>query len=197
MTKECSTTGCPRPMKARGMCNACYERWRRNGHDGVPALRPLRKPDASPAEALRFLLKRTKEEGDHRCLIWQGRPTKNGYARIFHKGVARNGHAVTRMLVDEIILGDDRRPDGTIACHSRQCISRACINPMHIRWDTPSANNIDAREMRRVAGQKLTQADADAIRTRCEGGESQRAVGADYGICQQNVSAIVTGKSWK
>jgi hypothetical protein len=31
MAKTCSTEGCERPVRARGMCVTCYNQWRRDG----------------------------------------------------------------------------------------------------------------------------------------------------------------------
>lgn len=44
---------------------------------------------------------------------------------------------------------------------------------------------------------KLTENDIPTIRARCASGESQRAVAADYGVCQPNVWFIVQRKTWE
>lgn len=82
---------------------------------------------------------------------------------------------------------------GMHASHS--CHFTLCINPDHLKPATNLQNQQEgARALRKA--QKLTPEAVRDIRARVAAGEFQRAVGADYGIAQGDVSHIVHRHWW-
>lgn len=50
-SKTCKVPGCDRPVKARGLCGPCYDKWRSRGIPGMPkfeAIRPQKKKTTKP-----------------------------------------------------------------------------------------------------------------------------------------------------
>jgi hypothetical protein len=62
--------------------------------------------------------------------------------------------------------------------------------PGNVRW------NDAAGQIRNSSGAKITMDIAEEIRRRCDAGETQRALAAEFNICQQSVSQVVTGRTW-
>jgi hypothetical protein len=82
------------------------------------------------------------------------------------------------------------------------CGNRACCNPDHIAWGDQSANEMDkvahglSNRGSRHGMSKLTEGDVRDIRRRCANGEYQYKLADEYGIAQQSVSELITGKTW-
>ena len=93
-------------------------------------------------------------------------------------------------------------PEGMVVMH--KCDIRLCINPDHLMLGTCADNNRDCSRKGRTPdrrGEKNTQAKlsrADIIESleMLQSGMSQREVARRFGICQQHVSEIATGKQW-
>ena len=124
------------------------------------------------------------------CLEWQGVKIANGYGRR-----ALGGRMI---LVHRIacLAHHGPAPAGAPdALHS--CDNRACFNPLHLRWGTPS-ENMRERSMRsaRHAGLKLTPEQVTAIRRALAGGETGASIGRRYGVSHGTVSYIKHGKTW-
>jgi len=75
----------------------------------------------------------------------------------------------------------------------------------NLEWVTASGNkNHSLRVLKRGrcfndafwAGRKLNEDQVRGMRARCEAGESQSSVAADYGVLRETVSRIVNRKSW-
>ncbi len=70
----------------------------------------------------------------------------------------------------------------------------------NLRWGTTAENEHDKRRHGtssagdRNGQAKISAGQAEAIRTRARGGESQRSIARDVGLSQGQVSKIVTGK---
>jgi hypothetical protein len=89
------------------------------------------------------------------------------------------------------------RPNGQECCHNDGDPSNN--NLSNLRWDTPTANQADrvkhgtSNRGEQCGTAKLTQAQVDAIR---KDTRLQREIAADYGVLQNNISRIKSGKRW-
>lgn len=102
----------------------------------------------------RFEAKIDKSAGLLGCWIWTGaynRPSEKfkrkhgaGESRRPVFGITRRdvhyAHRVALSLADGVPL-DERV--GLEACHQPWCNNYQCVNPAHLRWDTPAANRAD------------------------------------------------------
>lgn len=90
------------------------------------------------------------------------------------------------------------RPQGMEACHNNG-------NPFdnrleNLRWDTPRNNQLDrikhgtSNRGERCAAAKLTEAQVRAILADTR---LQRIIAAEYGVLQNTISRIKSGKRWK
>lgn len=171
-------------------------------------------PVAQARLVARFWSKVNKTDG---CWLWIGAIRRdNGYG-AFMVGSRRDGdkrmdyaHRVSYALAHGPI------PSGMLVRHG--CDTPACVKPGHLSLGTQTQNMQDAAERGRTTkgdrhpwrtnpelirrgeghhGAKLTDDQVRAIRQRySEGGISQRQLGAQYGIQQGAVSAILRGKKW-
>ena len=80
-------------------------------------------------------------------------------------------------------------------CVLHACDTPTCVRLAHLRIGTRAQNMRDAALKGRVRS-KLSPSGVREIRRRATLGESQRAIGLDYGICQPNVSMIVNRETW-
>jgi hypothetical protein len=132
-------------------------------------------------------------EGDD-CLIWPF--GKSGYRKITERGVRTYIHR----LVCEKTFGPAPSPDHE-AAHSCGRGGLGCVAKRHLRWATPSENQLD-RSLHgtdnggeRNASAKLTAAQIQEIRA-LKGQVFQRDIAARFGVTQQQVSRIQSGKRW-
>lgn len=188
--KTCKNDDCNRPLKSRGMCNTCYERWRRNGANGA-TLRAHRKPGMSNAQVVNHILEKTVINESSGCMIWQGATNGTGYGSLLYDGRIW----VTHVLVQTILVGP--RPDGMDCCHSRDCVSRRCVNPDHLRWDSRQANMIDAREVGTIANQRLSREDVTEIRAMIDSGEEPESVAERFDMTTHYLRRILRNDIWE
>jgi hypothetical protein len=101
-------------------------------------------------------------------------------------------------LVLEAFVGP--RPPGLICCHYDGNPSNNRLE--NLRWDTYAANEADklrhgTRAMGSSARSKLCEVEVLEIRRRRSEGVRIRQLAETYGVCHQNIEAIVHGKSWR
>jgi hypothetical protein len=136
--------------------------------------------------------------GPDECWEWTASRTTFGYGQINIDHKPQRAHRVAWELAHGPI------PDGLCVLHS--CDNPPCVNPAHLRIGTDAENIVDmwSRERRtrspRLRGEahgraKLTDAQVAAIRERFAAGESQSALGREYGVSQSQVHLIVRGES--
>lgn len=177
---------------------------RKAGYDPF-AFRP--KPTAW---TLKEMLANTKPEGD--CMIWQGTAFPTGYPRSPHealKGVDRYAHReVYKLMHGEL-------PEGMWICHT--CDVKMCINPEHMEAMTPQErvhmslkrDRFDKwmRTGKRLDGEaarpgwtnnKLTVGMVRYIKRACiDRTFTQRELAKRFGVTQNAINAINTGRTWK
>jgi len=121
------------------------------------------------------------------CIIWPYSIADGGYAQLVFGGRVRLGH----QIACETAHGP--RPAGMWAAHG--CGVRACINPGHLRWATPSENSAD-RLLHGTAGWKLTPDSVAEIRALVAQGFPQRQVAKRFGVTQTTVHHVAAGHTW-
>jgi hypothetical protein len=121
------------------------------------------------------------------CWEWTGSPTHYGYG-VFC------GLYVHRLTWADLI---GPIPDGTLVLH--RCDNRICVNPDHLFLGTHADNTKDmlskGREARgsRLPQTRLSAEDVIAIR-RLKGTMTQQAIALRFGVRQNTVSRILSGK---
>lgn len=127
------------------------------------------------------------------CLLWTRCVSSSGYASLWADGAWQSAHR----YICKTLYGD---PNGREAAHS--CGVRRCINPRHLRWATPSENNLDKRQHGtatrgdRATCRTLLSDQVGEIRERLARGERQSVLAAEYGVTQPAISDINTGRTW-
>jgi hypothetical protein len=130
------------------------------------------------------------------CLIWPYSKGSNGYGLVKHNGK----HALVHRLVCEEVNG----PPPTLkheAAHSCGNGHLGCVNPKHLRWDTPKGNAADRiihgthRRGERQWQAKLTVDKVLAIRS-LEGKFTKKEIGNMFGVVRQTISDIILRKKW-
>jgi DNA-binding CsgD family transcriptional regulator len=149
---------------------------------------------------LEKFLERVDRTGD--CWMWTGTLNNGGYGVLSVKGISMRAHRLSWEL------HNGRIPDGpgyhgTVVAH--KCDVRACVNPAHLFLTDQSGNLLDCREKGRAykafgeeAGRAvLTEKDVEQIRARALSGEERGSIAKDFGITNQSVVDICSGKTWR
>lgn len=127
------------------------------------------------------------------CLIWPF-STARGYGEFQYVGKKHYAHR----YMCELVHGEPVAPDYQ-AAHSCGNGEDGCVNPNHLSWKTPSANQLDKREHGTVPPRevryKLTPKQVLEIRS-LKGLRTQDDLAKMFGVGRQNIGAILTGRSW-
>lgn len=128
------------------------------------------------------------------CRIWIGRTMRGGYGHLNWDGRGWYAHRAAWTLANGTI------PDGLKVCH--QCDTPACINVEHLFLGTDANNVADkVAKGRQAKGEKIaihvrgensptaTLTDSQVRAIRAASGP-QRAIAAQFGVCQMTVSNI-------
>jgi hypothetical protein len=141
----------------------------------------------------RFMEKVRKGEN---CWEWIGGKQAHGYGVIRQNGKNKSAHRISYQLFIGII------PDGLCVLH--KCDNPSCVNPDHLFLGTQLDNNRDAIAKGRTyypKGEnnhsKLLNIHIPIIRKLHKRGISQTNIAKQYGVSQQLISNIITGKTWK
>lgn len=126
----CSIDGCDKPVKARGWCNAHYQRHAKYGD-----------PEAGRAlndAPLKFLLSIDLDKEIMDCIIWPYALTRGGYGQFKNRGEKQAPH---RFMCERM---HGPAPSGEHhAAHSCGNGRGGCVNPFHLEWKTPKENAVD------------------------------------------------------
>lgn len=164
---------------------------------------------AGPDVEAKFWERVRKGEDPDACWLWDGSHAGNGYPKM-HVTITVHRYAYT-LLVGPI-------PEGLHLLHS--CDNPGCLNPAHLRPDTPQANRADCvakgrqakgdRSSRRLYPElyppmrgernghaKITAARVIEMRQRyAAGGVSQSQLAREYEVNQAEVCRILNRKRW-
>lgn len=122
MDNICNVSGCLKPKKGAGFCNAHHLRYWRHGD-------PL-GGRVTPETVHRYFTKMTERRGD--CLIWKGSIKSGGYGSLKISGV----EVATHRYAYEQVFGNI--PSGLDIDHL--CHVRECCNVRHLRAVTRKQN---------------------------------------------------------
>jgi hypothetical protein len=195
MDITCSIEGCSNPKRARGWCTTHYQRWQRHGDPRADVIN--KPPDGEP---LAYFYAHINDETD-KCLEWPYAITDRGYGRVGVDGRQEYVHilACTRQ--------HGPRPPGMEATHAPViCHNRACFNPRHLAWETPSTNNSTHKLLDGTAAlgeqnplARLTEVQVNEIRRRwAQGGRiSKRALATEYGVSEMTIGRLLRGELWR
>lgn len=192
VSAKCSVNDCDRVPYAHGLCRRHYDRKRQCG-DPEGGDRRLSFNVMSPD----FWEHVDRSGGPSSCWPWKHGLDSNGYGSITRKPRVYSTHRVAYTLAVGPI------PDGIYVLH--RCDNRPCCNPDHLFLGSHADNMADMKSKGRgrsgnkggaaAHNKKLTQLQVDEIRRRYPG-ESQPALGREFGVSASQISRIVTGKRW-
>lgn len=151
-TKNCSVDNCARLYRAKGYCSFHLYRFNRYGDPEVDAgLTPEGEP-------LRWIMKLLDKPPTTECIPWPWNTTGQGYGQVSLLGKTRNASAAVMIIRS----GLDEHPEGWQVCHMPIiCHNRSCVNPLHLKWDTPTGNHAD-RVSDRTDGFRFSPKSTDA-----------------------------------
>lgn len=134
----CFTLGCESTAIARGLCQRCWQRWRRS-HD------PSIDTTGLITQESRFW-SRVDRRGEHVCWVWQG-SLHDGYGYVHLKGFPAGAHRVSWLLLKGSLPVPPLELDHI-------CRNRACVNPNHLE---PVTHRVNVLRGEGVAAQKSRQ----------------------------------------
>lgn len=193
--RRCSVEGCGRPHEGKGFCPAHLFRFNKHGDamKGIPIIN-------SKKARIDFVKNNFHIFYDVSALgCWEWNRSffvKTGYGRIKVGNKTRLAHRLSY----EIHRGDI--PAGMLVCHT--CDNRKCVNPDHLFLGDHQANTDDCAQKGRRANlkgvqcpwSKLSVHQVQEIRRRYAQGETQLALGVEFGVSQTNVGRIVNRKTY-
>jgi len=153
--------------------------------------------DYTPKQIANFWSKVDKSGGFFECWNWTGAHFSKGYGCVSLHGKQRLAHRVAWTITNGSIT------DGLYVCH--HCDNPNCCNPLHLFLGTAKDNRIDCIQKGRAniafgerhPSAKLTREQAQQIRQRYANGESQMALGREFGVSGTTIHYLVKGKTWK
>lgn len=154
---SCYVEGCTRPLYARGLCMADYQRLRKYGDPY------FRRTFTRIGEANRFWSKVDKT-GD--CWIWTGGKHASGYGKFWRDdGRAARPHRwsyenANGPIPDGLDIDHRCHNDDPACVAGVNCRHRLCVNPDHLEAVTPKVNNARGR----------TVGNANLAKTHCPAG---------------------------
>jgi hypothetical protein len=153
----------------------------------------MTSPNLGKSKCRLWLLEHAAYDGDD-CLIWPFNRCR-GYGLFGHMGEMLYAHR----FMCELVHGE--APSTTHhAAHTCGRGQDGCVNPKHLEWKTPSANQLDKRihggAYRGGRKRKLTVREVRVIRA-MNGRATHDEMAQWFEISRRNVGAIVDGRTWK
>lgn len=135
-----------------------------------------------------------KSGGDDACWIWTGPKIKDNYGRFHLREQKFQAHRVSYAIAHGGLESD------VLICH--HCDNPPCVNPKHLFIGTHRDNNLDKLEKGRAGvpygeqhwASKLTP---DAVRMIRASQKTQRRLAAEFGVSQDQISAIKRREAWR
>lgn len=129
------------------------------------------------------------------CLIWPYART-DGYAVMSTGGRPRTVHRMACIAVHGQPPSKEYE-----AAHTCGGGAMGCVNPRHLRWATPAANQADraihgtSNRGERCASSKLTEDEVNVIRS-LKGTMTQQDIASIFGVNYITVGDIHNGRTW-
>jgi hypothetical protein len=135
------------------------------------------------------------------CWVFTGYVCKQtGYGKIANRPGPPIGAHVAAYLVNYGSM-----PDGLQVLHA--CDNRRCVRPEHLRAGTQKENMRECVERQRqvpsycqgqdVGNASLTNDHVRSVKAALAAGERGRSLARRFGVSEQVISAIKTGRSWR
>lgn len=131
------------------------------------------------------------------CVVWPySKAGQRRYGQVYVRSKPHYAHE----LAIEVRLGP--RPNGMIVLHG-ECNNPSCMNYRHLRWGTPSENNLDRRRDGtapigiRNPQARLNDEEVKKIRERYANGEAQRKLATEYGVGVMTINRAIRSESWR
>ena len=133
---------------------------------------------------------------DNGCLEFR-RNLRNGYGRVKLGDKTFSAHRIVLEAIEPAPSKNHK------VLHS--CDNPCCVNISHLRWGTQKENTQDAIDRGRYVKMvgttngraKLSNEDISEIKRLYSLGQTQRQIGNLFGMSNQMISNIITGKAWK
>ena len=129
------------------------------------------------------------------CWEWSGLRDRKGYARMRVAGAATAfGHRNALLARGEVVARE------LYVLHA--CDNPPCVNPVHLRGDTPTENARERSQRGRsccgAAHHRAKLDDADAFMVRAEkwAGFTHRQIAEHYGVSKSAIDHVVAGRSF-
>lgn len=160
--------------------------------------RTEKQRDPAPAgELLRYFYNVVMKCESNECLIWPYGTSDNGYARLSLNGKRPYVHRTAC----ECRHGPAPSPDYE-AAHTCGNGRSSCVNPNHLEWKTPSANQMDrvahgtSNRGERQGRSKLTREAVSEIRA-LRGVTDNKELAEKFGVSERHIRAVQSGKTWR
>ena len=176
--RTCSVPTCGRNVKANGLCQAHYARFRRTGRVGTEPI-----ADPTPKSQEQRFWEKVDRRGPDECWLWTAALTSTGYGALRPEG-QRVGPVVKAHRYSAELAGLDI--EGRHVLHS--CDNPPCVNPAHLRPGTDADNVADMVARGRIprgaarGTAKLRESDIPRIRDLRTSGLMYREIAAEYGV---------------
>lgn len=193
--KPCSIPGCNGNANsyakgAKGLCSAHYQRLCKHGSPTAGA--------TAHGEPRAWLERHAAQVDDTACLTWPFTRTVDGYAVLSDRSRGRGLKAYREMCR----LAHGEPPTARHqAAHNCGNGHLGCVNPAHLRWDTPKGNMADkvvhGRNNRGTKNPKAQLTEAQVLEIRSlDGIESISSMSRRFGISRTSVRYVIERRNW-
>lgn len=190
-SRLCSIPDCGKPTRS-GVNPYCDTHYRANLRYGDPLAK--RKKQSAPGEAYRWLIDHSQHQGQD-CLEWPFTISQWGYGAV---SINKSKRVASRVMCEE---AHGMPPTGEHeAAHF--CGNSRCVNPNHLRWATPSENQIDrvahetSNRGSRHGLSKLTPEKVKQIRHLAKIGQTHKEIAAKMSVNRVTITDVVSGRRW-
>jgi hypothetical protein len=148
---------------------------------------------ARKATAAQFLKDHIANVGDA-CVMWPFHVLPTGYGELGFEGKMYRAHRLMCTWAHGPAPTNEH-------CAAHSCHNRACVNPRHLSWKTPSENMRDKRQngtnapLKGKRGYSLTPATVAEIRALI-GTETVTSLAVRYGVSRSTINKVASGELW-